>query len=432
MKTKPMTMLFKSGIFGLSFVVVLIAAFFIFSRSRVEAANYDESKIPQYTLPEILVCQDGSKVTDAKTWQDKRRPEILSLFETHVYGKAPGKPASVSYEIDQADAMNGKAVRKQIWITMNNNGKTLKMDMLVYLPKTAKGPVPLFIGLNFNGNHSIHKDPGIRLTSSWIRKAPDNKTTDKMRGTSTRWPIEKILASGYGLATIYYGDIDPDFDDNFQNGIHPLFNKNGQTKPAPDQWGSVAAWAWGLSRGLDYLETDNDIDHKRVIVMGHSRLGKTSLWAGAADQRFAMVISNNSGCGGAALSRRAIGETVTRINTSFPHWFCDNYLKYNDNENACPVDQHMLIALIAPRPVYVASAEKDDWADQRGEFLSAKHADSVYRLLTHEGLDAKDMPALDEPITGRISYHIRTGGHDVKDYDWQQYINVADRFVKKL
>lgn len=424
-------MLFKSGIFSLSFVIVLIAAFFIFSRSRVEAANYDESKIPNYTLPENLVCQDGSKVTDSKTWQDKRRPEILSLFETQVYGKAPGKPASVSYDIDQATALNGKAVRKQIWITMNNNGKTLKMDMLVYLPKDAKKPVPLFIGLNFSGNHSIHTDPGIRLTSSWLRNAPDNTATDKMRGTSTRWPVEDILARGYGVATIYYGDIDPDFDDNFQNGIHPLFYEKGQTKPAPDEWGSIAAWAWGLSRGLDYFETDNDIDHKRVIVMGHSRLGKTSLWAGATDQRFAMVISNNSGCGGAALSRRAVGETVKQINTSFPHWFCDNYLKYNDNEDACPVDQHMLIALMAPRPVYVASAEKDNWADQRGEFLSAKHADSVYRLVTHEGLDAKDMPALDKPVTGRISYHIRTGGHDVKEYDWQQYMNAADRFVKK-
>ncbi len=424
-------MLFKSGIFSLSFIVILIAAFLILSRSRVEAANYDESKIPQYTLPETLVCQDGSKVTDPKTWQDKRRPEILSLFETHVYGKAPGKPSSLSYDIDQAPALNGKATRKQILITLNNNGKSIKMDMLVYLPKNAKKPVPLFIGLNFSGNHSIHKDPAIRLTSGWLRKAPNNKATDKMRGTSTRWPVEKILARGYGVATIYYGDIDPDFHDEFKNGIHPLFYENGQTKPAPDQWGSIAAWAWGLSRGLDYFETDNDIDHKRVIVLGHSRLGKTSLWAGASDQRFAMVISNNSGCGGAALSRRAVGETVKRINTSFPHWFCDNYLKYNDNEDACPVDQHMLIALMAPRPVYVASAEKDSWADQRGEFLSAKHADSVYRLLTNEGLDAKDMPALDKPVQGRISYHIRTGGHDVKEYDWQQYMNVADRFVKK-
>ena len=423
-------MLFKSGIFSLSFIVILIAALFVFSPTRVEAANYDESKIPNYTLPDTLTCLDGTKVTDAKTWRDKRRPEILALFEEHVYGKAPGKPSSLSYDIDQATALNGKAIRKQVLITLNNNGKSLKMDMLVYLPKNAKKPVPLFIGLNFSGNHSIHKDPGIRLTSSWLRNAPGNKATDKTRGTATRWPVEQILARGYGVATIYYGDIDPDFHDEFKNGIHPLFYEAGQIKPAPDQWGSIAGWAYGLSRALDYFETDKDIDHKNVAVLGHSRLGKTSLWAGASDQRFAMVISNNSGCGGAALSRRAFGETVKRINTSFPHWFCDNYLKYNDNEDACPVDQHMLIALMAPRPVYVASAEKDDWADQRGEFLSAKHADKVYRLLTKEGLNAKVMPPLDQPIQGRISYHIRTGGHDVKEYDWQQYMNVADRFLK--
>ena len=402
------------------------------SLAQVKEANYDESKIPNYTLPDPLTLADGQKVTDAKTWREKRRPEILDLFAGQMYGRSPGRPSNMSVDVGKrVPALGGKATRKQVSIFFSGNRQGPKMDLLIYLPNQTNGPVPMFLGLNFSGNAAIANDPEVPLTKSWMRNSKEsgitnNRATEKTRGTeASRWQVEKVLARGYALGTIYYGDIDPDFDDGFTNGVHGIYDKPAQR--GPESWGSISAWAWGLSRALDYLEKDKDIDAKHVAVLGHSRLGKTSLWAGAQDERFAIVISNDSGCGGASLARRRMGETVAQINKSFPHWFCTNYKKFNNNEDAMPFDQHMLVALIAPRPVYVASAEEDKWADPKGEFLSAKNAEPVYQLFGKPGIGVSEWPAVNHPVGETIGYHVRSGKHDVTEYDWEQYLNFADR-----
>jgi hypothetical protein len=400
--------------------------------------NYDESKVPSYTLPDPLLLANGEKVMDAATWRKRRRPEIMQLFETTTYGRTPGgKPQGMTSEVTAVDrkALGGKAVRKEVTIYFTGKKDGPQMHLLMYLPANANKPVPVFLGPNFNGNHSVHADPGITLPEVWVRKGSEVvkvRAPENSRGnTSSRWAIEDILSRGYGVVTFYYGDVTPDAPNAFDKGVHSLFGAASEGERAPDAWGSIGAWAWGLSRALDYLQTDPDVDAARAVVMGHSRLGKTALWAGAQDERFAIVISNDSGCGGAALSRRHFGETIARINTSFPHWFCKNFRKYNDRESERPVDQHMLLALVAPRPLYVASAVEDKWADPHGEFLSAKNADPVYRLLGTEGLPAAQMPGANQPVMGTIGYHIRSGKHDVTRYDWERYLDFADRHFQR-
>ncbi len=379
-------------------------------------------------LPELLKGE----------WEETRRSELLELFRDHVYGRVPESDLSINNRLvfEDREALQGKAIQKEVVLEVCNAEDTLEISMLIFLPKNQGQAVPLFLGLNFNGNHTIHPDPQISLTDSWVRNnqglgITDNRALEATRGSSSsRWPLELILSRGYGLATIYYGDIDPDFHDGFTNGIHGLVDPDASVRDS-SSWGSITAWTWGLSRAMDYFETDVEIDHKAVAVMGHSRLGKTSLWAGAEDERFAMVISNNSGCGGAALSRRPYGERVSNINSSFPHWFASRFHDYSDNEGKLPVDQHMLMALVAPRPLYVASAQEDKWADPRGEYLSLVYGSEAYKLYDPEISLSSQMPGVDQPVlSGVLGYHIRTGKHDVKRYDWEQYLDFADQHIQ--
>lgn len=387
-------------------------------------------------FPRILETEKGLEVSTKNDWWQVRRPELLSIFEAQVYGAVPQQAISVRHRVLNEDhnALNGLAIRKEIELSFTNNRQTVKATVLLYVPKNVSEPVPVFLGYNFYGNHTIFPEPAISISPSWVNnKLPfgitNHQATDLSRGVSAnRWPLLNLLNRGYGLATMYYGDIDPDYDDGFQNGIQPLFYTEGQQHPDKHEWGAISAWAYGLSRVLDYLETDDHVDLNRVIVMGHSRLGKAALWAGAQDERFAGVVSNSTGCGGAALSRRKVGESVKAINEQFPHWFCENFKQYNDHEDNLPIDQHQLIALISPRPVYIASASEDTWADPLGEFLTGKAATVAFELLGREGLVAEiDTPKINQSYhNGYIGYHQRAGKPDLTYYDWEQFMDFMD------
>jgi hypothetical protein len=375
------------------------------------AYRYREADAAKYTLPDPLLAADGSRITTREQWEQKRRPETLDLFATHVYGRTP-KVGKVTFEILETDpaAADGKATRKRVKITTSDNGKSFAFEASLLTPNGAKGKVPAFVLIN---NRPVASADPTRAAKNGF------------------WPAEEILARGYATAVFRTGDVDPDKADaaSRAQGVRAVFTAG---KEGEDSWATIGAWAWGASRVLDYLQTDQAIDPAKIAVVGHSRGGKTALWAAAQDDRFALAVSNDSGRGGASLTRRRMGETVQVINKAFPHWFADNYKKYDDNEDALPVDQHQLIALIAPRPVYVASAESDFWADPRGEFLALAHASPVYALYGYAGPTPDQMPPLETPLhRDRQAYHIRKGGHNLTPYDWQRYMDFTDKLWGK-
>ena len=412
----------------------LWAALFVclWTGAQAQSANYDESKVTVYTLPDPLVFNNGKPVRSGRDWRH-RREEILELFRTQVYGHSPKPPKRLSFDLFNIDknALGGKAIRKQVTIYFSAKKDGPTEDVLIYIPAGASKPVPMILTLNFSGNQSVINDPGIKLPTIWEGKTQvRQQASEASRGQDAEFEVEKILARGYGFATICYQNMEPDFKGGDAAGIRSLFLKPGQSEPAPEDWGAIAAWSYGLSRAMDYLQKDKDVDPKRVAIMGHSRLGKAVLWAGATDTRFAMVLSSCSGEGGASLARRNYGETVTNLVDAFPYWFNRNFQKYRDHADRLPVDTHELIALIAPRPVYITGAEDDRWGDPKGEFLACVAAGPVYRLLGAQDLGAAEMPPLNQPILHTIAYHIRTGKHAVTAFDWDQFLSFADMHLR--
>ena len=412
---------------------LLLAASAVSAQSNF-VPNYNEAQVGSFTLPDPLQSSDGQRITTAQQWE-KNRAKWLRLFSDYVYGQTPSQGVRLRFQTQHIDenARQGRAVRKQVSIFFADYPQLPPIDLLLYIPKAARQRVPVFVGLNFCGNHCITAEADIPLSARWMNNAigevsVNNRATEKARGMQARrWAIDTLLSRGYAVATAYYGDIEPDHPQGWKTGIRSVLGDSAKS----NNWGAIGAWAWGMSRMLDYLETEPAIDAKRAIAIGHSRLGKAALWAGAQDTRFAAVISNESGEGGAAISRRNYGETVERINTSFPHWFARKYREYNKNVAALPVDQHILLALIAPRPLYVAAAEDDRWADTRGQFLGAREAEGIYALFGKKGLGTSEVPEVNQPVGKTVRFHVRTGVHDVTDFDWWQYLKFADEEVKR-
>jgi hypothetical protein len=377
--------------------------------------NYDEARIPHYDLPPLLTTAEGDPVTTAEEWRNIRRPQIMSLFSNLIYGRVPKpeKEIKVSFNVEASDPdfMDGKATRKDVVITIDNGERSLDMLVLVYVPNDASGPVPAIMKHSFNetrsGDFKVHHKEKERLRNGW--------------------PLGQILDRGFGFIAVHQTDLVGHNEVGFENSIQRLFYKDGQSFPKAREWGNLTAVAWGAMRALDYLGTDGDIDETRVAIMGHSKMGKAALWTAALDERFALVISAQSGCAGAALWRRKSGETLEKMVTRFPYWLCRNAWKFVGQEDDLPVDQHMLLACIAPRPVYVHSGVDDTWADGRGEYISAYHASEVYRLLGETGLTSEASPPVGEAIIeSTVGYHIREGGHSIEQYDWDRFLDFAD------
>lgn len=399
--------------------------------------NYKQITLSQInSLPNSLIYNDGSPVNNSSDWFNQRRPEILKLFETHVYGKTPFKDFQSKAKILSSKLiLDGKAMMNQVSYKITMDSKSIVLNLLEIRPAQLKGNIPCFVGLNFDGNQTVLADSSIKITDKWLieynkPEIVNNHATQASRGSeNSSWPLKEIIERGYALITCCAADIDEDRL-NYADGAQALFYKKGEDKPKEGEWATIGAWAWGLSRILDYIAIRSYYNSSKVIVIGHSRMGKTALWAAAQDRRFAAVISNNSGCGGAAIFRNKVGEQIADINKNFPHWFNDKFKEYNNNENALPVDQHELISLIAPRPVYVASATKDQWAGPENEFLALTMAVPVYQLLGVKGIPEFTKPLENVPQMGTLSYHIRSGYHDLTPWDWEQYLHFADKYVK--
>jgi hypothetical protein len=401
--------------------------------SRQDHTNYDEDKVGAYALPPLLVAGDGARVTTAQEWMNKRRPELLRVYEEQIYGRTPegAPPGTTATVVERSnDALGGTARRKQIEIRLGGKGPVL--HVLLYTPARAAGPVPVFLVLHFNGNWAIADDPGVALYPLWDRKTHRQAlpAANVKRGTSKEWDVPLVLARGYGIAALHYGDVEPDFDGGagLPLGVRGTWAPPGFSR-AEGGWGALAVWAWSQVQTLEYLRTDPDVDGKRVIAVGQSRLGKTVLWTGARDPRFAMVVASCSGEGGAALSRRDYGENLDNMSTRYLYQFSDRFKRFTRHWNDLPVDAHALVALMAPRPLLLNTGSEDRWSDPRGEFLAAQAATPVYELFGKHGPAGEAQPPLDTPLFHDLAFHEHTGRHAILASDWKVFLDFADRYL---
>ena len=394
----------------------------------------DERDAASYVLPDPLAKPDGVRVASAAEWSGFQRRRILDLLKKYEYGEIVPRPDRLEFQLISCKkgALGGKALRKEVRITAAMaDGRTHSFLVLVYIPAEHSGPVPAFAGLNFMGNHNTTVEEDVIPTGF---RFPGVLVKPERALQHHRWVPETLVERGYASATACYHDVFPDRAGGAPDSALRLFCDTEKGDPTGVKYSVIGAWAWGLSRILDYLESDPDVDGARVAVHGHSRLGKTSLWAGAADERFKMVISNCSGCGGGALHRRKFGENLSQhfkshLDLGYPNWFMNETEKFIWREEDLPIDQHELLAMAAPRPLAIGTATEDLAADPKGEFLACKAASEVYRLFGSEGLPAGTMPAPDVNVSGDISFHCHTGKHDHTPQDWAHYLDLADRFL---
>lgn len=409
--------------------------------ARLYAADSfpDFSQLPSRPeIPDPLAMLNGTKVTSKSQWLRKRRPELKALFEHYMYGTMPPAPRRIHFDVERVDhsLFGGKATKKEVTIRFSDDTNAPMLHLLEVIPNTRKDRrgFPVFVGLNFCGNHTVLTNGDIALPVDWLPKncpgCVDGRATDAGRGAQTGiWNIEQTIDRGYAVATAYCGDIQPD-DPDATTGLRAFLARQAAIKKQkPGDCATIAAWAWGLSRCADYLVKDRDIDAKRIAVVGHSRLGKTAVLAAAMDERFALAIPLQAGCGGTAPSRGTVGESVTAINTHFPHWFNDEFKKFNDHPDRIPFDQNCLIAMVAPRPVLLGQATGDQWANPKGAYEMLQSADSVYRLFGKVGIDSKPMPAENQLVGDHLGYFIRPGKHSMTKPDWQVFLDYADRMM---
>ena len=414
-----------------SFGVFVTMAIFVTNLSAADSVPEAAKSQAQSKWPDPLVSSSGAAVTTKKLWVNSRRPELKEMFQHYMYGTMPAAPAKIVSTLEREDKtfFDGKATLKEVTIAFGP-ANAPRIHLLMVVPNERRKPAPVFLGLNFCGNHTVVTDTKVALPAGWMPKScagcTNNQATEAGRGTQVDvWALEQSIDRGYAVATFYNGDIEPDEPDA-PTGIRQIYS---QAKPSTD-WGAIAAWAWGLSRAVDYLITDKNIDAKRIAVVGHSRMGKAAMLAGAFDERIALAIPLQAGCGGTSPSRGKIGESVKAINDHFPHWFNAEFKKFNEQPDRLPFDQNCLIALMAPRPVLLANATEDKWANPEGQFQMLQAAEPVYRLLKAGQLDAKQMPETGKLVDSKLGYYIRPGKHSMTKGDWKVFLDFADRQMK--